>query len=182
MAWTPLQFWRDGEQLTTEKFNNRIEGNIQWLYSKNIQSVIIRNGVSDPSAGTGLNWVAISQSVLYVDITTLGNDLLINFLAGISNTGVQGKTLLDIYVLPKNRDPFFLSSLTATPLATGLWSHQLGSSLTTKRSFTFLWTNVPANGYRLVPYWRAITGTNSLNLTNTITQFVVQEYGAWTKI
>lgn len=174
--------WHNGEYFSADKFMTRIEDNLQWLRNRNIKRLIIRNGVSDLTQATLLTWQACSDTVLYVDIETQGCDLMVSLKCGVHNTGANGKTLLDFFVRPLNKTGFFLSSLTATPLATGLFTEQMGTSYVRTRTYKFLWSHVAAGNYRITPYWQAVTGTNSMNLTNTVTELCAEEYGVYTEL
>lgn len=169
--------WKNGETLTAEKFNTRIEDNLQWLRNRNYKNVVIRNGASDLTLSTLATWRAISPSALYVDIETQGSDVMITLNCGVANAGVNGITYMDFFVKPKDKTGFFLSSLTATPLTTGLYTQQAGSSYNRCATYKFLWVDVPAEAYRITPYWYTTVGASTLNITNTLVELSAEEYG-----
>lgn len=177
MVYTLNQNWRNGEQLTAEKFNTRIEDNLQWLRNRNINSLIIRNGVTDITQTVAGTWFPISASVLYNTIETRGGDILITFTAGFANAAVNARFYGDFFIKPANYAGFFASSLTATPLATGCFGHQTGSGFVIRKTYRFLLTNPPANSYRITPYWQSSSGTVTMNVTNTIVELTSEEYG-----
>lgn len=177
--WSGAKNWYTGEKLIEPDFNEQLRDNMQFLYDRNIGRVTVRNGISDWTQSTLSTWQAIDPTVFFVEITTSGGDILFNLNLNIRNAGVLGETGLDIYVQPLDETPYLLSTILGDVAATptrGLWAEQFGSSYAIRRSYRYLWRFVPAGSYKFTVYWKSETGASSLNYTNTVNEFTVEEY------
>src|SRR5215207_2753643 len=146
MVWVSPKTWIAGENLTSANFNEQLQQNMLYLLNKNIRTVEIRNGISDPTTST-TTWMPVDPLVQYVDIQTYGGDVMIKANISHYRSLALGYNLFDVLITDSKQIKFYLSSLTNTPLTDGLWREQLGSSYVRKRSYSTLWENVPAGEY-----------------------------------
>lgn len=180
--WNEPKDWLDGEEIQASELVDNLQIDLLYLYQKNMSMVEIRNGVSDFTEPLIATWKALFPSVFTLDIMTTGGNVLIQTDLDIRNSGAAGSYLLDFFVFRKggSLDGYYLSSNTSTPSADGLARVQLGSGYARPQSIRWIWEDVPIDTWRIQVWWHALVGTNSINLTNHVNQFRVEEYGRGT--
>lgn len=176
--WFTPNDWLTREKVTADDFNEQIKSNIQWLFEKNIL-VIQRAGITDL---TTTNTVAPSTTpvasyiinTIFFDKDDQDSSIRFHFDGNVFNTSAANETYFDIIV----DQTYFLSTGTATPLTKGMAyvTTQLPSR-PLLASFARYLEGVTAGTRRFDLVWWCSGGTSTLNYTNTMVQFSVEEYG-----
>lgn len=173
-----LQTWIEGEYLKATEFNEQIEQNLEWVRKRNIDYVVVRNGVSDQSLTVAAGWQPLLPTVFFTKLVTRGGDIMLSLNLSFNAAGASGDTTFDIEVkAASNEFSFFLSTLSgARDTNPALFYEQYGSGYTIRKTLRYLWTSVPANEYTFTIWWLAGVGNSTINFTNTINEFIVEEY------
>ena len=113
MKWTEPKTWRNQEAITPEKLNEQISQNLAYLSKR---PSVISYGHND-AYSTTTSWAAIDEQLLVASLYTYGGDILLTFQTVGRVTAASGTLRFDVLI----DDYYYLSSLTDTPLAYGVW-------------------------------------------------------------
>ena len=171
-----LKTWVEGESLEALEFNQQLEQNLEWVRKRNINRIVVRNGVSDASVTVAAGWQPLLPTVWVVGLNTKGGDIMISANLAFITSGASGDVTFDILVKgSKITTPFFLSTFSASSHGI-LFYEQYGGGYVMKKTLRYLWTPAPADDYEFTLYWLAGVGSATINYTNTVNEFIVEEY------
>lgn len=173
VLWTDPKTWVEGERVSANELSQQLSDNITWLYERNIDVSQV-SGVSDYLSPNVNQWSTIG--VLRCTLNKERDETLIRtcFSGGIAHSQYGGIVWLDVLI----DNSYYASSLTPTPLTDGISSLRgLGSLYTMNTKFDFYIPNILSGVHEFRMQWKTNLTQASLNVTNTIAQFSVEEYG-----
>ncbi len=168
--------WVNTERVTAENLNEQLRDNITWLFEKNLV-VAQRSGVTNETttvttAPTTSVFVEIFD--LSIDKSLEDSALRIELSASIAISSAGARLRFDVII----DNSYFLSSGTSTPNSDGVAYHEFPAA---NRDFPMAFgrflDNVAAGSHRVQLVWWVSAGTGTVNITNTVAQFSVEEYG-----
>ena len=172
VEWANPKDWLEGEKLKADEFDEQLTNNLIWLFEKNYDVVQV-SGVSDYQTSS-LTPVAVG--VLTLQINKVADETVLRFggtWSMYSNTG-SAFTYFDV----RMDNSIYLSTGTTSPAAAGLLRYQQDTAtIGTQISLEAWIDNVDAGYHTFELVWWVGSGISTINVTNTIAQFSVEEYG-----
>ena len=152
MAYTAPRTWVDSELLDASIMNTHVRDNLIALKAPPSDNYEANEGADYTEAATSLN--AIDATNWRLTVTTTGGDVLLGFVASISNSGGGNFTFFDIYdvgnvaYLGGNDDICVQETSVAADRDTV--------------SFVWLATGLAADAYQFEIHWKVSAGTTTL--------------------
>lgn len=167
-VWYSPDAWAVGLTNKT-RFNKQIENNIRYLFEKNISTVQERNGTNSTS-GT---------PIASTTLTTTGGNVRISFKGSAEKTGVGDDIYFDVTItLGGGAGTRYASTGTGTPASRGVaYARQGTAGFRHAHIWSVIVPNIPAGTHTFQLTMASSAGTPTLVKANTVTQFIVEEYG-----
>lgn len=173
LLWTQPRNWITREPITKEKLN-AISDDLLYLFNPSFQMVTITNGTNQTTASTTMVDLDAASYGLTVELT--GSRAVNVEMSGMwSQATLAAFVYLDVFI----DNSIYLSSLTATPLSTGLTFAQ--AYVAAAYSATHMKRTIPAGFlsagvHTFKPRWRVSGGTGTWYEATVHSQFKVGEY------
>lgn len=171
--WTDPKTWIEGEKVSANELTQQVSDNITWLFERNIDVAQV-SGISDYTTGSSTTWETLGALRCTLNKATDASLIKATFSASAYNTVNGGYTYFDILI----DNSYYASSLTSTPLTEGLRGfRQNGSSYVNSVAFEFYIRDVLKGVHEFRMVWYSSNTGGNVNVTNSIAQFSIEEYG-----
>lgn len=169
--WHIPQTWVEGEKLTAAELVEQLKDNLTYLFEKNYD-LVQYSGVSDWQTTS----TTVAQTAIIMNLSKFSMETLIKFSmnASVYSNTASASIYFDVLI----DGAYYASSGTATPDATGLVRYQQDTANVVSQLSLEAYIPDIADGlhtFELV--WWVSAGTGTINVTNTILQLTVEEYG-----
>ena len=170
--WTDPKTWLEGERLKADEVTEQFTDNLIWLFEKNWDIVQV-SGVSDYQ--TTSTTPAI-MGVMFCTIKKATNESLVRVAFNGSAYNSNASTFVRFDVLVDGI--YYASSGTGTPATGGLMTFQQDTAgIQSQVMMEAFLTDLDAGFHDFQLVWWVSANTGTINVTNTIAQFHVEEYG-----
>lgn len=149
MAWTTPKTWTS-EPLTSSDLNTHLRDNLLALKQRGSGNVELDEASQFTTTST--SFVDIDGTVLTLDVTTTGGDVLVGFVGTLEHSANGGRTFFNISVdgVSEAAD----DGIFGTQLDTG--------ARNTAVCFVYRLTGLSAGTYTIRPQWKVASGTATL--------------------
>lgn len=170
--WTDPKTWIEGEKLKADEVNEQLTNNLIWLFEKNFD-VSQLSGVSDFQTSST---TPVAAGVLSCIIRKFSDETVVRLSFSGSAYNSTASQFVRFDVLIDNL--YYASSGTGTPATGGLMQFQQDTAaLTNQVSFEAFVPDIEAGVHSFQLMFWVGANTATINVTNTIAQFSVEEYG-----
>jgi hypothetical protein len=171
--WVDPKTWLEGEKLKADEVNEQVRDNLIWLFEKNYDIVQV-TGVSDYQ--TTSTSAAVVAAALQLQLSKAVDETVLRFGMTLSayNSSASAFITFDI----RMDSNIYLSSGTTTPATNGLVRYQQDTASIGSQITMDAWVDNVDSGLHIFELvWWVSAGTGTINVTNTIAQVSVEEYG-----